>query len=937
LDVEVSVPSKGRQQSIVEKTKTDNKGYFQLFKVESSKSYTFKVSDSQGPLVTVTLTIAGGSATVAIQISVVPRDKQQQIIQQQQQKQPVLVWEKRPPDTMTVGQTVDFKAHIELGDLRLLPVWEVDPPGFVAVLGEYLHAIQEGTVTEGTVTLQARMPTTSMEPVGEKVTIKVKPLGGQQGSIFGIVLDQSASPVANVTVQALQDSTVKASSVTNTLGQFLLENLPAGDYTVVAKQANLEATSSVKVEAGKTALVTLHLSPIQQNNPVAIAKSIVQMLRDFGVSVKELPETEANTINAALAEQQTVISTEIQVAEEFLDRINFPKRVLGVDNLDDNPSVFSMSASGQTTTEVEGYVYNDFEGSPVSNATVDAYIGSQKIATARTDSSGRFTMQLRISQTTMVTFVATSGNFLGAETWRINPGEEAWVGVGVPQSHLLGLPPGKYREIWTSDPWLPRILERIGDAPDNKTWIVEVAQAGSVSGTIRSRQENEMGLVLTVTVQNPIGIFRYTHEAGKYTFQVRKPNDATIQYDGGITVTTDAQGNLTQIALSATVKDSKLSSPITFSGTLQGTPAQTGTVSGSIRSRPVNRSPVVARRQRGRQSQDNSYAPYTEAKFVNVSLQSQFGNASIGELKVVWMRDSLDDEKIKQISLTGLTVRSQTSKPASLTVSSVSVEFRETTQQEKQLSPDVEDLTPTKATVSATLEGSGIRLQVSNLQASEFKWVKVGERWDWWQWKSITVYLPIPTTLNGQVSYSSPTVQFNGSIDAKWENPQSDPKDFGGEDSPVALVEVPKGTVKLAGNWVPKIGRPAGIQVNFTSNPTGNAPQVQMNLTINYGDQKLAGTITGTLDIKNNQSYGFKSGNLDMTHTPSNFKVQVSWERGKPVSGKIVTAQGQKVADIGEARNLGLPDLGDVLIVKYSDNTFETLESVLPRSRLSKK
>jgi hypothetical protein len=657
----------------------------------------------------------------------------------------------------------------------------------------------------------------------------------------------------------------------------------------------------------------------------AVAKSIVQMLRDFGVSAKDLPETEANTINAALAEQQKVISSEIKIAQEFLDRINFPKRVLGFSNLSENPSVFSTTASGQATTEVEGYVYNDLEGRPIPNATVDAYIGSQKIATTKTDTSGRFAMQLRIAQTSVVTFVATSGNFVGAETRRINPGEEAWVYIDIPQSDLIGLPPGKYREIWTSDQWLPRILERIGDAPDNKTWIVEATEG------------NEKGLVLTVTVQNPIGIFRYTHEAGKYTFQVRKPNDATIQYDGSIAVTTDAQGNPTQIALNATVKDSKLSSPITFSGTLQGTPAQTGTVSGSIRSRSVNRSPIVARRQRGRQSQDNPYAPYTEAKFVNVSLQSQFGNASIGELKVVWMRDSLDDEKIKQISLTGLTVRSQTSKPASLTVSSVSVEFRETTQQEKQLSPDVEDLTPTKATVSATLEGSGIRLQVSNLQASEFKWVKVGERWDWWQWKYITVYLPIPTTLNGQVSYSSPTVQFNGSIDAKWENPQSDPKDFGGEDSPVALVEVPKGTVKLAGNWVPKIGRPAGIQFNFTSNPTGNAPQVQMNLTINYGDQKLSGTITGTLDIRGNQSYGFKSGNLDMTHTPSNFKVQVSWERGKPVSGKIVTEKGQKVADIGEARNLGLSDLGDVLIVKYSDNTFETLESVLPRSRLGRK
>ena len=441
---------------------------------------------------------------------------------------------------------------------------------------------------------------------------------------------------------------------------------------------------------------------------VAVAKSIVQMLRDFGVSVVNLPETEVTTINAALNEQQTVISNEIQIAKEFLDRINFPKRVLGFSDLSENPSVSSISASGQTTTEVEGEVYNDLERRPVSNATVDVYIGSQKIATTTTDSSGYFTMQLRISQTAIVTFVATSEKFLGAETRRINPGEDEWFYIDIPQSHLLGLPPGKYREVWTGYPWLPRILERTGNAPDDKTWIVEATEG------------NEKGLVLTVTVQNSIGIFRYTHEAGKYTFQVRKPNDATIQYDGSITVTTDAQGNPTPIALSATVRDSKLSSPIIFGGTLQGTPVQTGTVSGTIRSRSVTRSSAIDQRQRGRQSQDNPYAPYTEAKFVNVSLQSQFGNASIGELKVVWLRDTLEHEKIRQISLTGLTVRSQTSKSASLNVSGASVEFRETTPQEKQLSQDIDDLTPKTATVSATLEGSGIRLQVSNLQASEF-------------------------------------------------------------------------------------------------------------------------------------------------------------------------------------------------------------------------
>jgi hypothetical protein len=122
----------------------------------------------------------------------------------------------------------------------------------------------------------------------------------------------------------------------------------------------------------------------------------------------------------------------------------------------------------------------------------------------------------------------------------------------------------------------------------------------------------------------------------------------------------------------------------------------------------------------------------------------------------------------------------------------------------------------------------------------------------------------------------------------------------------------------------PRLGDPRAFKSTSSSNPTGNAPQVQMNLTINYGDQKLAGTITGTLDIRGNQSYGFKSGNLDMTHTPSNFKVQVSGQKGQAGAGTIKTADGTKVADIGEVKNLGLSDLGRAWIVKYTDGTFET-------------
>jgi len=48
------------------------------------------------------------------------------------------------------------------------------------------------------------------------------------------------------------------------------------------------------------------------------------------------------------------------------------------------------------------------------------------------------------------------------------------------------------------------------------------------------------------------------------------------------------------------------------------------------------------------------------------------------------------------------------------------------------------------------------------------------------------------------------------------------------------------------------------------------------------------------------------------------------------VTGSIKKSDGTKVADIGEAIELGVPDLGHAGIVKYTDGTFETLESLLP-------
>jgi hypothetical protein len=60
----------------------------------------------------------------------------------------------------------------------------------------------------------------------------------------------------------------------------------------------------------------------------AIAKSIVQMLRDFGPTLKGIGDNEVLVIQKAVEEQQKVISNEIKVTEAFSKRMDFPMRVI---------------------------------------------------------------------------------------------------------------------------------------------------------------------------------------------------------------------------------------------------------------------------------------------------------------------------------------------------------------------------------------------------------------------------------------------------------------------------------------------------------------------------------------------------------------------------------------------------------------------------------
>jgi hypothetical protein len=483
---------------------------------------------------------------------------------------------------------------------------------------------------------------------------------------------------------------------------------------------------------------------------VAVAKSIVQMLRDFGLTLKGIGDNEVLVIQKAIEEQQKVISNEIKVTEAFSKRMDFPMRVI-----------------------------------------------------------------------------------------------EA----------LKEKSPGAYDEVSYGK------LVRVGNT-DNKTWKVT------------SRVGDTQGMVLTIIASSPMDAFEIA-PVGSYTLTVRKENDPSVQYDGNLQFSNNAQGIPTAANLNITIKDGDLNKPISFKGSVSGTVAPEST---------------------------QELPQYSKLSFSG-TLSSQFGTARVERLEVTMTKIG-EEQQPQLITLTNLQVATQTSKPSSLIVSG-RVELEPAPQSWLQQGWEG-TMKPKSALISTTLQGSGITVKLSNAQISDF----VLDEGD-----------ALPRKLEGQLVYTSPSLTFQGTANLFYEGL--------GTTAPSEQVKL---NFTLNGDWKPSVGSPLNVSVKLES----TSQTLSMNVSLKYGEQKLEGTLTGNW-VYVGEEAEIESATMKLTHSPSNFKVEVTIQEGQPATGTIKTPQGQKVADIGEARNLGLPDLGDALIVKYTDGTFETLESVLPRSRLGKK
>ncbi len=440
---------------------------------------------------------------------------------------------------------------------------------------------------------------------------------------------------------------------------------------------------------------------------------------------------------------------------------------------------------------------------------------------------------------------------------------------------LIGLPPGHY-EHYRNGGTIQ--IRRIGST-DNRTWEI-------VNNVPNDRFQ---GVTVRILTQNPLQTLEITPDAGKYTVQVRRDNPR-LQYDVVLEVTRkDDQNRPTELRATLNLIDSQLSQPIQFNGTVGLTP---------------------------RPGEDLSFS---QVRFTG-TFTSQYGSLNVTNL--VANIDENQSQQRNQVSAQcdALQLTLRTSRNASVEIRGLNLQYIETW--------DGDILTPAELRVQsirvnagdASLVLSNARLQLVPNSQDERDY---------------------PAIITGQLEYRTPKVTLTGLLEFVWENASTARLDWDwwevGDEIP--LEWFPRGSLKLTnGNLTPSVGRPIALNFTLLLEPNDSPPRVRFEtLRLSLSSEVMQGTATAQLNVRNgrvNRHQSFSNATMAMTHSPSNFQLTLTMQgttfEGRTFSGEIKKPDGTRIAQIGRARDLGMPDLGNMLIVKYSDGTFESLQSLLP-------
>lgn len=382
-------------------------------------------------------------------------------------------------------------------------------------------------------------------------------------------------------------------------------------------------------------------------------------------------------------------------------------------------------------------------------------------------------------------------------------------------------------------------------------------------------------LTCTIQTQNALQEFN-AFDAGNISFSVRKQGDSRFQYDGTLEVAQrDSQNNITRLRINFTFTDAGLNQPIRVNG-------------------EFNAANYIGETPRSLQFSGN--------------LTSQYADLTITNLQATAYESS---GRLQQITAGRIQAQVKSRRPLSVDIQNLTVAFGDAEPSDKHLRRIVVGaLTATGIDSTLELRNWEIDLQTIAGEPGNLE--------------------PFPVHIvRSELVFRTPNNTFSGTLQGRWENPVETRLV---EEPMIPLSRFPRGSATFNGRVEPTTGRPIGLQFTLTSTPN-QSPQITLTMRLELGAERMEGTVLGALKVQSgmvDMETLLATASLEMTHAPSNFRMQVSVsDAGRTVSGTIRKPDGATVAQIGRANALNLPDLGDQPIVRYTDGTFETLASLL--------
>lgn len=432
---------------------------------------------------------------------------------------------------------------------------------------------------------------------------------------------------------------------------------------------------------------------------------------------------------------------------------------------------------------------------------------------------------------------------------------------------LEGQPPGEYEysyEYSWDNPYGGWRIYLIRSQPQGTEWRVTMYDL------------YDEPVALTIRSQNPLTALHLSPVAGKYTMQALAQQ---ISYSGELEATWNPGSRDINFTLQrVSLRDPLLSNPVTFSG--QGSAKLASDASGDKR------------------------IDVQEITF-NGEFESPYGSVRAEQVKLVWNPHWNEGNSLVSLQAGSLGF-SLSARQAQGELSTVNARLKRVGSANRLLALD------TVAIGQMRLQTGTDNVELKNIQGQFVDYPDASAAED-----------TALSSLTAQITLRGLRGRYSGSFSARWDNPKPFAEWNGIERR---IRTFPKGEVTFSGTF-----ESLGVslveirEMRARLAPDAAPPAVTIVAKMVKGSQTIDAQWLSVL-----QQVGqveIARSTLTATYQPSGIQLEVSLE-GNRVRGTLTAQDGKRLGIIARARDVGIPDLGDVVVVKYSDGSFEALDSL---------